>query len=391
VSIKPPSFSPENAAHLDVFLSIENNVNDSQKTAGPQSILAQLRVAVPFHSEIHMPVLFGFRGAALVASIAVVLASLGCGATATTGNASQATAAPDRRYRIVATVSMVTDIVRNVVGDRAEVVGLLGAGVDPHTYKPTRDDVRQLMSADVVFYSGLILEGRMGDTLAKVGRGGKPVYAVTEEIDESFLREPPEFAGHPDPHVWMDVAAWSECVAFVAKALSEFDPPHADEYQRNAAAYRAELRKLDDYCRRVIGTIPPEQRVLVTAHDAFGYFGRAYGIEVRSPQGITTESEASVDDVNRLVDYLVERKIRAIFVESSVSEKNMRAIIEGAADRGWQVTIGSNLFSDAAGPPGTYEGTYIGMLDHNATRIAQALGGEAPPRGLNGQLSEEPM
>lgn len=289
-------------------------------------------------------------------------------------------------YRIVTTCGMVTDIVRQVAGDKANVTGLMGEGVDPHLYKPTRNDVRELMGADVVFYSGLMLEGRMGDNFTSLARTGKPVYPVTEEIDPEFLREPPEFEGHFDPHVWMDVSAWSECVALVAKALGEYDTANADFYLTNAENYRAELVKLDAYARQAIATIPADRRVLITAHDAFGYFARAYVLEVRSVQGLSTESEASVQDINNLVNFIVEKKIPAIFVESSVSEKNLRAIIEGAAQQDWEVTIGGELFSDAMGKPGSYEGTYIGMIDHNVTVITRALGGDAPASGLNGKL-----
>jgi manganese/zinc/iron transport system substrate-binding protein len=283
---------------------------------------------------------------------------------------------------------MVTDIVHVVAGEKADVVGLMGEGVDPHLYKPTRNDVKRLMDADAVFYSGLMLEGRMTDTFTQIGRGGKPVYAVTEKLDRDYLREPPEFQGHWDPHVWMDVSAWSQCVAFVADALAEFDPANAAYYRKNADTYRSELRQLDDDIRKVIASIPEQQRVLVTAHDAFGYFARAYGIEVKSVQGITTESEAAVSDINQLIDEIVERKLKAIFVESSVSAKNIQAVIEGAGKKGSNVLIGGQLYSDAMGKLGTYEGTYIGMLDHNATIIARALGGDAPEKGLNGRLGE---
>lgn len=281
---------------------------------------------------------------------------------------------------------MVTDIVRQVAGDKATVTGLMGEGVDPHLYKPTRNDVRELMGADVVFYSGLMLEGRMGDNFTSLARTGKPVYEVTKGIARHFLREPPEFKGHADPHVWMDVRAWSECVAFVAKSLGNYDTANADFYLTNAERYRSELAKLDEYARKSIATIPEDRRVLVTAHDAFGYFSRAYAIDVRSVQGLSTESEAAVQDINNLVNFIVEKKIPAIFVESSVSEKNMRAIIEGAAQQQWEVKIGGELFSDAMGKTGTYEGTYLGMIDHNVTIITRALGGQAPESGFNGKL-----
>ncbi len=291
--------------------------------------------------------------------------------------------------KIVTTCGMVTDIVRNVVGEQGArgIVGLMGEGVDPHLYKPTSNDVRQLLQADVVVYAGLMLEGRMADQLEKLDRPGKLVFAVTDGIDRQYLREPPEFEGHYDPHVWMDVQAWLRGVDHVAERLAEAYPHHAAAYVEHAAAYREELQRLDDYARESIASIPPAQRILVTAHDAFGYFGRAYDIEVRAVQGLSTESEAAVQDINRLVDLIVERRVAAIFVESSVSEKNIRAIVEGAARRNWDVKIGGELYSDAMGAPGTYEGTYVGMIDHNVTVITRALGGTAPAAGLNGSLA----
>ena len=282
---------------------------------------------------------------------------------------------------------MVTDIVREVAGDKAKVQGLMGEGVDPHLYKPTRDDVAKLLQADVVFYSGLMLEGRMTDTFLKVARKGTPVFAVTELLDEKFLLEPKEFAGHTDPHVWMDVKGWMDAVKVVARSLGEVDADNAGYYTKNAERYVAQLAKLNDYAKQSLGSIPKDRRVLITAHDAFNYFGRAYGIEVRGIQGISTESEAGVADINKLVDYLVERKIPAIFVESSVSDKNIKALVEGSKSRGHAVRIGGQLFSDAMGKPGTYEGTYLGMLDHNITMVARALGGTAPERGLSGKLA----
>ncbi|MAE60163.1 MAG: manganese transporter [Planctomycetaceae bacterium] len=282
---------------------------------------------------------------------------------------------------------MVADIVREVAGDHAQVTGLMGEGVDPHLYKPTNKDSRAVLGADMVFYNGLMLEGRMGDAMTKAGRKGVDVYAVTEELDEQFLLEPAAMAGHWDPHVWMDVSAWSRAVTVVANALGEYDPDHQVDYQKHAAAYQAQLAELDDYVRRVIGSIPESKRILVTAHDAFNYFARAYGMQVEGVQGISTESEAGLKRINGLVDLLVDRKISAVFRESSVSAKHVDALIDGARSRGHTVAYGGELFSDAMGATGTYEGTYIGMLDHNATTIARALGGEAPKKGLNGELT----
>ena len=287
-----------------------------------------------------------------------------------------------RRPRIVTTVGMVTDIVREVVGDRGEVLGLLSEGVDPHLYKPTREDVNQLDDADIIFYGGLMLEGRMEESFKKLRESGKVVVGVAESLDQKVLRKPPEFEGHFDPHVWMDVTLWSQCVDAVTKAMQEYDSEHAAEFTARAEVYKQRLQKLDEYVRQSIATIPEQQRVLVTAHDAFGYFARAYRMQVKSVQGISTESEAGVADINALVDFLVEQKIAAIFVESSVSEKNLQAVREGAEKRGWAVKVGGELFSDAMGTAGTYEGTYIGMIDHNATTIARALGGQVPDGGF---------
>lgn len=321
-------------------------------------------------------------------AMAFIVTCPGCGqpASAPASNTQHSQARP---RKIVTTCGMVTNIVQIVLGDNEDpdVVGLMGEGVDPHLYKPTSHDVRQLLQADVVIYSGLMLEGRMSDQLAKLAESGKPVFAVTDGIDRQYLREPPEFAGHFDPHVWMDVSAWIRAVDYVAASLAKVYPQDADSYQANAVAYRAQLEELDAYAKASIASIPEKQRILVTAHDAFGYFARAYGIEVRSVQGLSTESEAAVQDINNLVDLIVEREIAAIFVESSVSSKNIMAIIEGAKKRNWEVRIGGELFSDAMGKPGTYEGTYIGMIDHNVTVITRALGGTAPERGLHGRLT----
>jgi len=287
--------------------------------------------------------------------------------------------------RVGATVGMVADIVREVAGDHAAVTNIIGSGVDPHVYSPTRSDVAVLLRSDILFYSGLLLEGQMTDILVKVSRK-RPVYAVTERLQKEYLIHN-NTTDHHDPHVWMDVSGWIKAVAVVADAMVAFDPAHAGEYHRNAAAYQARLQRLDDYAKTVIASIPDNQRVLVTAHDAFSYMGRAYGIEVMGIQGLSTESEAGLKDINRLVGLLVDRRIPAVFVETSVSDKNVKALIEGAASRGHRVIIGGELFSDAMGTAGTYEGTYEGMIDHNVTVITRALGGTAPAGGMQGKLT----
>ncbi len=290
-------------------------------------------------------------------------------------------------YRVAATVGMITDIVRNVAGDKAEVTGIIGEGVDPHLYKPTRNDVVTLQRADIIFYNGLLLEGKMTDVLVRVARQGKPVHAVTEELLESPGYVITDSEAHYDPHVWMDVKGWQRAVEVVTRSLRAFDPANAALYTANAEAYLAQLGALDAYAAEVLGSIPESQRILITAHDAFGYLGRAYGIEVRGIQGLSTESEAGVRDIEALVELIVERQIPAVFVETSVADKNVRALVEGTRAQGHELKVGGSLFSDAMGEPGTYQGTYIGMIDHNVTTIARALGGTAPAGGMSGKLA----
>ncbi|NUQ46804.1 MAG: zinc ABC transporter substrate-binding protein [Phycisphaerae bacterium] len=233
-------------------------------------------------------------------------------------------------------------------------------------------DVRLLSEADLILYNGLNLEGKMGDLFVRMARS-RPTAAVTERIDEKLLREPPEFAGHFDPHVWFDVEMWSGAVERIRDALIELDPDGRSEYERRTKDYLEELYELNEWISEQIAAIPAESRVLITAHDAFGYFGRAYDIEVRGLQGISTESEPSLKDVNDLVDLLVSRRIKAVFVESSVPRKSIEALIEGCRARGHEVRVGGELFSDAMGRAGTPEGTYVGMVRHNVETIVNAL------------------
>lgn len=340
----------------------------------------------PLTSTAHLAAVSG-----IVLTIALVCGCSGSNGPAPTNGSSEETgtvgaASGDGKLNIVTTTAMVNDIVTAVAGDRATVTGLIKGTQDPHMFTTGRNDVNDMLSADAVFYTGLMLEGRMADDFALVGRKGKPVFPVTEGLDREKLREPPEFEGHWDPHVWMDIELWSECVAHVAKELGTLDASSSDDYQARADEYRKQLTELDGYVKKVIATIPKEQRFLVTAHDAFGYFAQAYGIEVKAIQGISTDSQAAISDINSLVDFIVENKVPAIFVESSVSQKNIEAVIEGCESRGWTLKIGAELYSDAMGDPGDYEGTYIGMMDHNATKIARALGGEAPEKGWQGKL-----
>ena len=267
------------------------------------------------------------------------------------------------RFKAVSTTGMIGDIVHGIVGDAASATTLLGPGVDPHLYKLTRADLAKLLEGDIVFYNGLLLEGKMTDALVRVASSGKPVVAVTEQLDEGFLLEPEGFQGQYDPHVWMDVSAWRKAIEVIRDRLSGFRPALTEQFARNAARYSTDLEALDGYARRVLASVPEGARVLVTAHDAFNYFGRAYGYEVIGIQGISTESEAGLRRMQEIVDLLVERRIAAVFVETTVSDRNIRALIEGAAARGHTVKIGGELYSDAMGIPGTYEGTYVGMID----------------------------
>ncbi len=253
-----------------------------------------------------------------------------------------------------------------------QVEALMGPGVDPHLYKASPGDVQKLSGADLVLYNGLHLEGKLSDLLVKLA-AKRPVVAVTEAMPEARLLHSEDGAAFADPHVWFDIELWSLALSPVADALAKLDPAGADFYRENAEKYKNELLKLHEETKEILSSIPETQRVLITAHDAFRYFGRAYGIEVMGIQGISTESEAGLREINRLVDLLVARGVKAVFVESSVSDRNVKALIEGARRRGAQVSLGGSLFSDAMGELGTETGTYPGMIRHNVGQIFQAL------------------
>lgn len=277
----------------------------------------------------------------------------------------------DGKINVVCTTGMVADVVRNVGGDLVRVEQLMREGVDPHLYKPSPADVAKMNNADVIFYSGLHLEGKMADALERLAQK-KPAYGVAEYLDtKSILTDE---HNHPDPHVWFDVSLWSEVAGVVTEKLSKYDPPNAGSYKKRGDAYRLELAQLHDDAKKQLATIEPkEKRVLVTSHDAFRYFGRAYDIEVKGIQGISTDAEASVREINQLVDFLVTRKAKAVFVETSVNQRNMESLRAGCKARGHEVALGGELFSDAMGASGTPEGTYIGMIRHNVETIVKAL------------------
>ena len=306
--------------------------------------------------------------------VLVILLLAGCDADGQAHDGrteAERAALPDsnRQVRAVCTTGMVAELVRHVGGSHVEVIQLMGAGVDPHLYKVSTGDIFALSSADVIFYSGLHLEGKMTEVFERMAED-KPTVAVTASLDSRRVLRLGQAA---DPHVWFDVALWSDALASVEQTLAKFDPPHAADYRAGAAAYRKELFELDAWCREHLAGIPPSRRVLVTAHDAFSYFGRAYELELKSIQGISTESEAGVREVNQLVAFIAERGVKAVFVESSVSRRNIEALVEGCAARGHEVAIGGELYSDAMGESGTPDGTYVGMVRHNVETIVQAL------------------
>jgi manganese/zinc/iron transport system substrate-binding protein len=278
----------------------------------------------------------------------------------------------DEPIAVVTTIGMIADAAERVGGERVSVDGLMGPGIDPHLYKASEGDLRRLERADLILYAGLHLEAKMADVLERIA-DQRPTQAVTETIPRSQLLSPAQFQGQYDPHVWFDVRLWMRAVEQIRDTLTELDPESGELYRANAAAYLTELEELDRYVREQVARVPPERRVVITAHDAFGYFGEAYGFDVRGLQGISTASEAGAGDVQALADFIAERRIPAIFVESSVSPRTISAVREAVRSRGFEVEVGGSLFSDAMGDEGTPEGTYIGMVRHNVDTIVAGL------------------
>jgi manganese/zinc/iron transport system substrate-binding protein len=289
------------------------------------------------------------------------------------GSLVAGTAMAQEKIKAATTIGMVADLVKQVGSDRVEVDQLMGPGIDPHLYKPTSTDASRLSKADVIFYSGLMLEGRMGDLFARLARAGKKVYATTESVPEDLLSEPKEFEGHYDPHIWFDVSMWALTVPTIIKGLSEVDPASKEIYENNGAALMDRLAKLHQWCKDTAGELPENRRILVTSHDAYNYFGRAYGFKVIGLQGVSTVSEAALADMVNLVDFIKKQNVKAIFVETSVNPAAIRRVAEDAG-----VKIGGELYSDAMGNPGEMRGgcdtgTYEGMVRYNLTTIVNAL------------------
>ena len=275
--------------------------------------------------------------------------------------------------KVVTTTSIVGDLVENIAGEAVEVTSLMGTGVDPHLYKASAGDVEKLAGADMIFYNGLYLEGKITDVLAQMRKSGIFTVGVAEGIDKSLLFSPEEYQGYYDPHIWFDVALWKKAAKVVMEAFTLYDPENAPVYRSNTKSYLEELDLLQAYIQKKIATLRPDRKVLITAHDAFNYFGKGYGFEVMGLQGISTDSEASVADIKNLSKIITERKIPAVFVETSISPRYMRALRASVKAKGFDVRIGGSLYSDSMGNPGTEEGTYIGMFKSNVDTIVESL------------------
>jgi manganese/zinc/iron transport system substrate-binding protein len=303
------------------------------------------------------------RNSVVFCVVATVLAA--CGGSPQTDDG--------RGIKVVATTNIVADLVRTIGGPELEVEALMGPGIDPHLYKASAGDVRRMSSAQAIFYSGLHLEGKMSEVLEKVGEQGVLTLAVAECVPEAELIESVDYSGLNDPHVWFDVTLWSHAAGCVSETLATLDPDRAGGYRKRAAAYAETLRELDAWVSEQANVLAPEQRVLITAHDAFGYFGRAYGFEVRGLLGVSTASEAGTSDVQELAEFIVERQIPAIFVETSVPPRYVEALQEAVGARGFAVEIGGSLYSDSLGDAGTAAGTYEGTVRANVKAIVTAL------------------
>ncbi|MGN7942815.1 metal ABC transporter solute-binding protein, Zn/Mn family [Bacillus sp. 7586-K] len=302
-----------------------------------------------------------------VIAFVIVLIIAGCGNEKTNGDNNN-----KETIRVTTTTGQVADLVKNIGGDKVEVVSLMGPGVDPHLYQASQGDIKKLDQADIIFYNGLHLEGKMDEIFEKMSED-KAVIAIADSVPEEKLLSADDGSESYDPHVWFDIEAWIYGIEAVKQELIKLSPEQEEVFTENATSYKKDLEEMHQYAIDQIQSIPAESRVLVTAHDAFKYFGNAYGLEVMGLQGLSTDSEYGLKDVQSLVDTLVERNIKAVFVESSISEKSINAVVEGAKEKNHQVVIGGELFSDAMGEEGTEEGTYIGMFKHNVDTIVSSL------------------
>ncbi len=279
------------------------------------------------------------------------------------------------KKNVVTTIGMIADVAQNIAGDKMEVTALMGSGVDPHLYKASAGDVQRLSDADLILYNGLHLESKLAEILQKMG-DRVPTVGVAEVVPKDRLLNVQEGSGEKDPHVWFDVELWTLAAGKIKDALIELDPANKDSYEANYVVYKKKLDALHEHVKSRVEELPKKKRILITAHDAFGYFGNAYGFEVKGLQGISTATEAGIKDVQNLAQYITDKQIPAIFIESSVPRRNVEALQAAVKSRGFSVKIGGELFSDAMGDAGSKEGTYIGMVEHNVNTIVDALKGE---------------
>jgi len=309
-----------------------------------------------------------------VQRLLLVCLIIGCMVLVSACGNSNESQVSEGKVKVTTTVGMITDVVKQVGGEHVVVTGLMKAGVDPHLYKASQGDIRKLDKADIIFYNGLHLEGKMVEIFEKMAKK-KTTVAVSDNIDRATLRTGAQngMDAEYDPHIWFNVKHWMKATEAIRDTLVKHDPDHAVDYQKNAEFYLQQLQELNNEVAQKITTIPETSRILVTAHDAFGYFGDEYGLKVMALQGMSTASEAGTKDVTDLRDFLVENKIKAVFIESSVPRKAIDAVIQGAKQKGHEVLIGGKLFSDAMGEEGTTEGTYIGMVRYNVETIVAAL------------------
>lgn len=279
---------------------------------------------------------------------------------------------PGERLKIVCTTGMIGDAVENIVGDDADVYTIMGPGTDPHLYKPTPNIIEELENADVIIHNGLHLEGKMGDVFEKL-ENEKIILQVSDGISNDELLSSFDGSTLHDPHIWFDLTIWSKGIAYIGKKLADIDSTKTDDWRQNAEQYTKKIDSMHVWVSRQIENIPESQRILITSHDAFRYFGKRYDVEVKGLQGISTVSEFGLKDVTNMVDYIVSNEIKSVFVESSVSEKSMKAVQEGCIEKGHQLKIGGTLYSDAMGPSSSSAGNYLGMIQHNVNEIVKAL------------------
>ncbi len=279
----------------------------------------------------------------------------------------------DDPVKVVATTTMIADLLENIGGEKTEINGLMGPGVDPHLYKASENDVQHLFNAEIVFYNGLHLEGKLVDIFERMKQRGKHLYPITDTVNNNDLIPSGEFESNYDPHIWFDISIWKTATKYVTEKLADYDPENKEYYNKNKEKYLAKLDSLQEEITALISQVPEDKRILITAHDAFKYFGKAYDFKVMGIQGISTASEAGVKDIQNLSNIIVKNQIKAIFVETSVPERNIKALQKSVRSKGFKVNVGGQLYSDALGSKSEKTGTYTGMFRHNVETIAKGI------------------